>query len=548
MKQLLRSALFLLIFALVFSFVQMTLIPKWGEEDALSHEMVNEKSFYLEPKHSLDAMFFGSVSVSSGISPLTMYDEYGFTAYVRSSTRQPPYFTFYQMKDSLRLQQPGVFVLEMGQFFDSGDPLKDEEAARRAMDYMRLSRVKLEAVSHLDTESPGQAWLSYLFPFFRYHDRWHDLTVSDFSFYDTSPYSYLKGQLSETRALTAEFPKSLMDGFATDLPLPPGNLRIFEDIVSLCEAEGIELCLLKTPSLDWDWSRHQSIQALADRYGLDFLDYNLPELLTETGIALEKDLSGEGLALCMSGADKLSRHLGAYLQATYALPDHRQEKQFRQWDEDLSQFLDLSLQNKAISLAIPVIVSASTDKNGITVSWEGVPHALAYAVYRKGTEADAKWVRMIDVPGFSYLDETPEDGEDYFYTVKAVRGSKTGSGDSTGIRITSSDTPKTVYMVDQLPVPEPEKPKEKAPAPVLLEVRPNADGIVFLWEAVEDADSYDVYRRAEGETDFVRVGKMFSPGFCDVSVQPGVVYTYTVKAIVDGRASDWDEQGLTIGF
>lgn len=532
---LLRCALFLLIFALAFSFIQMTLLPKWGEDGVLSHEMVNEKSFYSEPRNSMDTMVFGSCAASSGASPLTMYDQYGFTSYVRSSTDQPPYFSYYLMKDSLRFQQPKVFVLEMGQFFRSGEPFENEELAHRAIDYMRLSRVKLEAVSPLDK---GEQ-LSYLLPFFRYHERWHDLSVTDFSYYDTSTHSYMKGQLNETSELSAKLEEKET---ASDAKLPEENLRVFEQIVSLCRDEGIELCLLKTPTLDWDQGRHKAVQALADKYGLAFLDYSLAELQERSGIELKDDLAGEGFTLSLSGAQKLSRHLGAYLRDTYQLADHREERRFKQWNTDLTAYLDASYKSKALSFELPVLVSASTDKDGITVTWEDVPHALAYAVYRKVD--GGKWERLADVTELSYLDVPPEQGVEYFYTVKAVRGSTTGSGDATGIRITASETPQTVYMVDQLPEPEP----EKSTAPVLLEVRPNADGIVFVWAAVDGAESYDVYRRAEGETDYVRVGKVFAPGFCDVTVQHGAAYTYTVKAIIDGRASDWDEQGLTAAY
>lgn len=55
------------------------LIPKWitPEDNRMSYIV---GGFYEEPKNSLDVIFMGNSDVYRGISPITMWDEYGAAA------------------------------------------------------------------------------------------------------------------------------------------------------------------------------------------------------------------------------------------------------------------------------------------------------------------------------------------------------------------------------------------------------------------------------------------------------------------------------------
>ena len=59
------------------------------------------------------------------------------------------------------------------------------------------------------------------------------------------------------------------------------------------------------------------------------------------------------------------------------------------------------------------------------------------------------------------------------------------------------------------------------------------DGVVSLeWNAVSAADSYTVYRKAESESEFVKIADVTENSYSDASAKAGVTYEYVVKPVV----------------
>ena len=76
-----------------------------------------------------------------------------------------------------------------------------------------------------------------------------------------------------------------------------------------------------------------------------------------------------------------------------------------------------------IRLSDPVMKSAVSAKDGITVSWGTVKGSTGYYVYRK--TAGSGWVKLATVKGVNsvtYLDKTAQKGVTYTYTAKAING------------------------------------------------------------------------------------------------------------------------------
>lgn len=76
-----------------------------------------------------------------------------------------------------------------------------------------------------------------------------------------------------------------------------------------------------------------------------------------------------------------------------------------------------------VRLSDPIMKSAVSAKNGITVKWGAVKGSTGYNVYRK--TSGSGWVKLATVKGASsvtYLDKTAQKGVTYTYTVKALNG------------------------------------------------------------------------------------------------------------------------------
>lgn len=338
MKNLIRTCIFLMIFCMLFSVTQKFVSAKWGPGTQGAMETMNMQGFYDEPKNSLEVMLLGASNVFYGTSPVKMYEAYGFTSYVRGSANQPLMMTYYALMDSLRTQSPKVVVLEMGEMMAKFDPVATEYSARRALDYMKLSPVKLKAIRDLPIDGSEQTRTSYLFPLLRYHSRWKEINKTDFDYFGWERHNYMKGQYFGGSRLDFTWPEGYMTPSDKVETLPEQNVDYATRIAALCREKGIELVLINTPTGTWNYARHNAIAKIAQDLNVPYLDYNMPELIEATGIIDTEDFHYNQWHLRVTGADKLSVHLGQYLVDHYGLTDQRGNSKYSAWDEDVRRY------------------------------------------------------------------------------------------------------------------------------------------------------------------------------------------------------------------
>ena len=90
----------------------------------------------------------------------------------------------------------------------------------------------------------------------------------------------------------------------------------------------------------------------------------------------------------------------------------------------------------------------------------------------------------------------------------------------------------------------------KLDTPELVDVSADNTCATVYWEGVERADSYIVYKKTNGASwkRIAVVGADEECTYCDFDVADGNVYTYTVKASMQGFVSAYDKTGLTVEF
>ena len=71
---------FVIIGLIILNVLGKVFIPKWitVKDNRITYIV---KGFYEEPKNSLDVIFMGNSDVYRGISPITLWDEYGIASY-----------------------------------------------------------------------------------------------------------------------------------------------------------------------------------------------------------------------------------------------------------------------------------------------------------------------------------------------------------------------------------------------------------------------------------------------------------------------------------
>lgn len=273
---------------------------------------------YYDEKTAHDVLFIGDCEVFSNFSPVTLYNEYGITSFIRGSAQQLVWQSYSLLEDALLTETPKVVVFNV-LALKYGEP-QSEAYNRMTLDGMRWGGAKVRAIRASMTE--GEDFMSYLFPLLRYHDRIGTLSREDFAYWftDGEPVSF-KGYLLRTEVRPA-----------TDLPtesydpkLPESSMQWLGKMADLCEEKGIALVLVKSPSIypkwysEWD----ETVAAFANARGLRY--DNMIAENDAIGIDMQTDTCDMGQHLNVYGAEKLSRFYGAVLQKTYDLPDHRGE-------------------------------------------------------------------------------------------------------------------------------------------------------------------------------------------------------------------------------
>lgn len=168
LKIMVRCVAFVVVFSMLFGNAT-DLLMRHDDESNEIH------AFYSEPKDTIDVLYVGSSPLLRGVSPMVMWQEHGFTGYVRASALQAPSVSYGLLAESLKYQNPELVVLLCDNIFSDYDYAEREGDLRRGLDGMKMSKYKLDIIKEVTAADESQSMLSYAFPLMRYHDRWKEI-------------------------------------------------------------------------------------------------------------------------------------------------------------------------------------------------------------------------------------------------------------------------------------------------------------------------------------------------------------------------------------
>ena len=297
--------------------VQMLLMPKYMTE-SLEGNLIAEYYEDYKEHGPHDVIFIGDCEVYENFSPITLWEEYGITSYIRGSAQQLIWQSYYLMEETFKYETPKVMVFNiLSMKYDTpastGAASQREAYNRMTIDPMRWSLSKWNCIqaSMTDMEKEKEAEWMYLFPLLRYHDRWSDLSAEDFKYWFKRGDIADNGYLMQTgiKPVTNEhMEKPLIDYSFAD------TCWMYLDMMrELCEKHGTELVLVKAPSLSPVWwpQWDEQIEEYAEKH--DLVYWNFLEHQDQIGIDWNTDTYDTGLHLNVYGAEKMSRYFGQLL-------------------------------------------------------------------------------------------------------------------------------------------------------------------------------------------------------------------------------------------
>lgn len=439
----------------VLSGINAMSVPKYLNSDFPTSS--NFLGFYEMEENTVDVLFLGSSHTMSAFSPQEFYDRFGIRSYNLGSQEQNLLLSYYWLREALRFQRPQAVVLDTYLCFDfmADEPLNSSEVTiRRAMDHMRWSGVKWEAIHDICARDGAQTVSSYVFPNIRYHDRWlSDMKETDFTPWEWPAFYQLKGY-----ALVTDYPgdaeyEPFQAGSSDEVtPMLPLMEEYLEKIAALCREEGIRLLLVKTPTTAGDIGKYNAASAFAREHQIPYYDFNEASLYGQLNYDFASD-NREWSHVNYWGAVKLCGQLGRILTEDFGIAP----VQDSQWElsrpfyedmvenaelqrlTDLSEYLRalrrdryavfIAAKDDAATSLTPAMLQGLADL-GLEQSLEGQLQSSYYAVVSRegvrealGTEAltaagsfrDGRSVYSISSAGFSCGNECSIviDGQEY---------------------------------------------------------------------------------------------------------------------------------------
>ena len=315
--------------------LQRLLIPKY-QTGIVEGSMVEE--YYRDPSGH-EVLFVGDCEVYENFSPITLWERYGITSYIRGSAQQLVCQSYYLLEDALRYETPKVVVYNV-LALKYNEPQK-EAYNRMSIDGMRWSSSKIANIKASMTEE--ESFIDYVFPLLRYHSRWSELTLDDFRHIFSKDLVTHNGYYMRVDVKPqGEFPEPMP---LADYTLGETAMGYLQKMADLCKEKGIELVLIKAPT-EWphwydEWD--EQVQDFARENGVPYINF-IP-LQQEIGLDMTTDTYDAGLHLNTAGAEKMAVYFGDWLKQNYELTDYREDEAYVElWREKAAFYNEMREQ------------------------------------------------------------------------------------------------------------------------------------------------------------------------------------------------------------
>lgn len=309
-KRIVSCVLFVAILLGLLQVSSLVFQPKSNDKASGIHYS-RANGIFSEPKDSIDTVFIGDSEVYHSFIPLNIWRDYGITSYDVSSPSQKLVYSMEFLKKTFENQSPKIVFLETNAIFRK---------------------------SYLEDEITYKA--EQIFPVFRYHDRWKNLQLKDFS--ATVEYTANENNkgyyfTKKSKPATDKAIKEYMKYSDVSAPILSTNKKYLNGIAKFCKTHGARLVLISTPSTkNWNYQRHNTMEAISKDLGVDYIDTNL--LRDDIPIDWKKDTKDKGDHLNYNGAVKLTDYVGKYLDDTKLFKDKRNDPSYDNWNTCLDKF------------------------------------------------------------------------------------------------------------------------------------------------------------------------------------------------------------------
>ena len=247
-----------------------------------------------EPENSIDVAIVGDSEAWAMINPDMMMEDAGISAYNCNQRGQRMIENYFFLVKFFKKQSPKVVVLE-------------------------TNVITHDTTFNTEAHLSFNAMITEQFPIIRFHSNWRYLIGVG----DASDYVASRGY-EEIITVDPYTGGDYMIETDEREKINPITIHYLNKVRELCEENGATLVLATSPSpINMTYPKHNTIQDYADKYNIDYIDFNL--LTDEIGLDWSNDTGDQGDHINMYGAPKTTKYLMDYLEENFDLPDHRED-------------------------------------------------------------------------------------------------------------------------------------------------------------------------------------------------------------------------------
>ena len=329
---LIKFLVFMTVFILLLLFTSNIFIPNW-KIDKQEGQTYITKGFYSEKKNTLDVLFVGSSNMYRGITPMTLYDKYGITSYTFGNASARAWNIYYSLSSALEYQKPEVVFIDCATLLYQD--VENEGNRRKSLDNMPFSYSKIKALSDKEMVSDEFEVLSYIFPIFRYHDRWKNLNFGDFDKLNKEYKFMTRGYVYADRWKNfTDSASGYMNKTKNKKGINEKTLKYLYKIEDLAKKYDFDIVYVGIiDSKKWNHENSLYVSEYASSVNRPFIDFNTIDI----GYDWSTD-SIDGVHSNIFGANKMTNYIGEYLNNNYKLPNHKNDPKYSRWDSDLIDY------------------------------------------------------------------------------------------------------------------------------------------------------------------------------------------------------------------
>ena len=303
LKDGLKGFLFILIGLLLALGISYILIPKYNIDKYDMFTITGNKLLW-EEKDTIDIIFLGDSLTYSGISPIDLWHEFGYTSFDYGYPAQKISNSYEELKIAIDTQHPKVVMMEANVIMrDPKKAPKHYERTKQENKYMTITT---------------------------FHNNWKKILFTNL--HDSLGYQWVdpyKGLLYIYKTKPGDVGDYMVNDVDGPVDLPEGNYEELVKIKKLCDDNGITFILMSAPNgKSWHYGRYLAAKEVAEKLNVPYLEMNLDNPVK---IDWNTDTKDMGEHLNYRGAKKTTTYIGNYLKEQNLVEDHRNDPKYENW-------------------------------------------------------------------------------------------------------------------------------------------------------------------------------------------------------------------------